>query len=128
MFTPAPNASASAFSTAIASHPKTTFVEFLPGRSEHITTSAPAPTNIDIRKEPSRVRHALLRGPLVLIHINSYQICTIPLPLLQTTSTRVASLLYNGTINLPPDTDPTGVMILIQHLVDTARSKKPRRV
>lgn len=89
----------------------------------HNTATGPTAANIDIREQPTSVRHTLLNDPLIPIFVNGYQISTIPLPLLQATSTRVPELMYNSAIQLAPDTDISGITNLIQHLVDVARSE-----
>lgn len=64
-----------------------------------------------------------MNGPIVAIAINGHQFGTIPLALLEVTSTRVPELVYNGTIDLSSDTDPSGVMVLVNHLINICRSK-----
>ncbi|KAF1360936.1 hypothetical protein EJ07DRAFT_154835 [Lizonia empirigonia] len=103
----------------------TTFNEFRPGRTTHTTITGRTAADKDIRKQPASVRHALLCGFLIPIFIDGYQISMIPLTLLQATSSRASELLYNGAIHLAPDTEPSGVTTLVQHLVDIASSDPP---
>lgn len=109
---------------------KLPYTEFQPGKTAHGASSSPDPAHIDIRQESVSARRALLHGPLVYIMVSGYQIGTIPLGLLSATATRLPELLYAGAINLPADTDYTGVMTLVQYLINVCRSKvaKPARL
>lgn len=98
----------------------TVYVDFHPVRATHTTVTGPVAADIDIRGYTTSARHALLNGPPVPIVVNGYHISTIPLSLLQATSTRIPELLNSDGIYLAPDTDIPGLTTLIQHLLTVA--------
>ena len=81
-----------------------------------VATSQITAKDIDIRDWSFADRQMLVKGDRVQIFIDGVLITTISKPLLRATSATVGDILKDGTIELPADTDESGVIRVVEYL------------